>query len=97
MKKRSRSKGPHATGISRKVLFALWDLGSSDLKGIWEALGKLDGVTQGTVWTILSRAALHGLVAKGLSGKTGLITWQLTKGGVRRVRWLERNQSSSKG
>lgn len=94
MSRWTRPIKPVGTGLSRKVLFALRGVGSSDLKGIREALGKLSAhgrVTGGTVWNILERYRQLGLVERWKDPEEKRVLFQLTRGGIRRVDWLEKN------
>lgn len=84
---RAPDRPPFSTNLSQRVLFALKTLGSSDLKGILEAVGEPKGVTIGTIWTVLDRARSNGLVNR-VRTQQGL-TYELSRGGERRVKWLK--------
>ena len=77
---------PKHTGISRSVLLALQG-GKKNSKQILSSLGpRRETVHQGTVWTILSRARMNGLVSREKVGRA--FFYSLTGGGERRVEWI---------
>lgn len=84
----SNPYGP--TGLSRSVLLQL-ESGPATIAQILETLGpRSEGVNRGTIYTILSRAALNGLVS---CNKTDVeakkpYLFELTEGGRRRVKWI---------
>ena len=82
-----------STGISRAVLMALQD-GQKSSAEILNLIGPhAETVHQGTIWTILSRARLNGLVARERIGRSYF--YRLTDGGQRRTAWIL--QQASKG
>lgn len=77
---------PDHTGISRAVLMALQD-GKKNSKQILSSLRpRRETVHQGTIWTILSRARMNGLVSREKIGRA--FFYSLTGGGKRRVEWI---------
>lgn len=80
-----------STGISRRVLLALNERDPLTVSEIFQ-LVTAPGVTEGTVWTILSRARGNGLVRREKAAD-GLWRYALTGGGRRRVVWIIRNGS----
>lgn len=78
------------TGLSRSVLLALEE-GEATVDEILERLGPhSDTVNNGTVWTILERARLNGLVTCGVKAEQKRpYRYSLTDGGVRRIVWIK--------
>lgn len=78
------------TGLSRSVLLALAD-GEATVNEVLARLGPhTDTVNNGTVWTILERARLNGLVTCGVkSEQKRPYKYWLTEGGLRRVVWIK--------
>lgn len=78
------------TGLSRSVLLALEE-GEATVDEILERLGShTDTVNNGTVWTIVERARLHGLVTCGVKAEQKRpYHYSLTDGGLRRVAWIK--------
>lgn len=87
----ARSRPGHVrTGLSRSVLLALGD-GPATVDEILGRLGPhTDTVNNGTVWTIVERARLLGLVTCGVkSEQKPPYRYSLTEGGERRVAWIK--------
>jgi DNA-binding PadR family transcriptional regulator len=76
--------------LSRSVLLSLVD-GPATVDDILARLGPHnDTVNNGTVWTIVERARLQGLVTCGVkSEQKPPYRYSLTDGGLRRVAWIK--------
>lgn len=79
--------GQVKTGLCRSVILSLSEE-SGSIDEILERLGpRSDGVSTGTIWTILDRARHNGLVRREKEGRT--FFYELTDGGRRRVDWIK--------
>jgi DNA-binding PadR family transcriptional regulator len=86
--RRGRPNPYGPTGLSRKTLLALAD-GPLSIDEILDQIGpRSDGVTHGTIWTILDRATHHGLLRREKKGRSFI--YSLTDGGERRIRWIQK-------
>lgn len=78
------------TGLSRSVLLAL-EQGEATIDEILERLGPHnETINNGTIWTIIERARLNGLVTCGVKAEQKRpYKYSLTDGGLRRVAWIK--------
>ena len=78
------------TGLSRSVLLAL-EQGEATIDEILERLGPHnETINNGTIWTIVERARMNGLVTCGVKAEQKRpYRYSLTDGGVRRIEWIK--------